>query len=257
MKQHFLFVIKEYLESTLSDFSVETADMSFLPIKALEDRKNGKVFDTSDHIRGLIYAQLSNQAKWKNIAPHLDEIDNIFYQYDIEKIRQNPGSYYNQRVQEIRCGNRGFSRAMDGLNDNLDTFMKIADKYGSLDEYVTSIPSYMIAKELSEVKSEYKLKMVGEALAWEYLRNVGIDGAKPDAHLCRFLGADRMGTGKNGTATAEEVYNQAKKLSDDTGLSMTAVDAIIWNYCADGYGEICTASPHCEKCVVREFCAFK
>ena len=24
--------------------------------------------------------------------------------------------------------------------------------------------------------------------------------------------------------------------------------------CADGYGEVCTATPHCEKCVVRSKC---
>ena len=39
----------------------------------------------------------------------------------------------------------------------------------------------------------YKLHQVGEALAWEYIRNVGIDGAKPDTHIRRFLGSDRMG----------------------------------------------------------------
>ena len=39
----------------------------------------------------------------------------------------------------------------------------------------------------------YKLHQVGEALAWEYIRNVGIDGAKPDTHIRRFLGSNRMG----------------------------------------------------------------
>ena len=46
-------------------------------------------------------------------------------------------------------------------------------------------------KDLSEGK--YKLKYVGKALAWEYLRNVGVDGAKPDTHLKRILGSNRLG----------------------------------------------------------------
>jgi hypothetical protein len=98
------------------------------------------------------------------------------------------------------------------------------------------------------------MKMLGEALAWEYLRNVGIDGAKPDTHLRRFLGADRMGTGKHSPATACEVNAQVAILSEQTGLSKAEIDNLIWSFCADGFGEICTATPHCNSCPISDWC---
>lgn len=245
--------MKEYLESVLPGFTIDSSDESYYPVT---DRKNGKKFKMSDHIRGLIYAQLSNQRKWSYVEPHLDEIDKIFFEYDIDKIKQHPGEYFNKKISAIKCSNRGFSRAMEGLNDNLATFENLQKKYGSVDKFVTSKPAYEIVELLSQSGSEYKLKMVGEALAWEYLRNVGIDGAKPDVHMRRFLGADRMGTGSHSPASTEEVYNQVKDLSETTGISMTSIDTIIWCYCADDYGEICTASPNCQDCVIRTKCSY-
>ena len=69
-------------------------------------------------------------------------------------------------------------------------FYRIEDEFGSIDSFITSEPADAIVQKLSKATSPYKMKMLGEALAWEYLRNVGIDGAKPDTHLRRFLGAD-------------------------------------------------------------------
>jgi hypothetical protein len=112
----------------------------------------------------------------------------------------------------------------------------------------------VIVEKLSKGASFYKLKMLGEALAWEYLRNVGIDGAKPDTHLRRFLGADRMGTGDHSPATISEVNEQITILSNQTGMSKIEVDNLIWSFCADGSGEICTATPHCQDCPIADYC---
>lgn len=72
---------------------------------------------------------------------------------------------------------------------------------------MTSEPANKIVQKLPKGYSPYKMKMIGDALAWEYLRNVDVDGAKPDTHMCRFLGADRMGTGKTSPATVSETEN--------------------------------------------------
>lgn len=93
-----------------------------------------------------------------------------------------------------------------------------------------------------------------ERLAWEYLRNVGIDGAKPDTHLRRFLGADRMGTGSNSPATISEVNDQVARLSEQTGMSKVEIDNLIWSFCADGFGEVCTATPYCKSCPIADYC---
>ena len=126
-----------------------------------------------------------------------------------------------------------------------------------MDAFITSDAPEVIVKKLSQSNSPYKLHQVGEALAWEYIRNVGIDGAKPDTHIRRFLGSDRMGESKGKEATIEEALSQIERLSEETGLTKATVDNIIWSFCADGYGEVCTATPHCEVCPVKTWCKCK
>ena len=242
----FLFYIKDYLESK--------GLRSKPAFDALEARKGGKKFTLSEHIRGLIYSLLSNQTPWVRIEPHLHEVDAVFFNYDVNLIRSKSGSYFENALFQLKCGNRKTSAQMYGLHDNIATFERLSSTYGSMDAFVTSAPAHEIVKLLSWSGSEYKLHQVGEALAWEYLRNVGIDGAKPDLHMRRFFGCSRLGVSQNESASAQEVIDRVSELSKETGLSMAAIDNLIWSFCADGYGEICTAKPSCSKCVIRRYC---
>lgn len=131
---------------------------------------------------------------------------------------------------------------------------EIEKEHGSMDDFITSAPAYEIVKRLSDNKSKYKFHRVGVALAWEYLRNVGIDGMKPDVHLCRFFAGDRMGRGNKVPANEKEAYNTVLKISEDTGLSMTEIDSLVWIFCSSGNGEICTSNPRCELCPIIEYC---
>ena len=143
---------------------------------------------------------------------------------------------------------------MNALNDNIRNFQHLQDEFGSIDDFITSESAEKIVRKLSMSSSKYKMKMFGEALAWEYLRNVGIDGAKQDTHLCRFLGADRMGTGEKSPASIKEVNEQVTRLSAETKMSKVEIDNMIWSFCADGYGEICTSTPHCDVCTISGYC---
>ena len=219
-------------------------------------RKNGKQFPLSEHIRGLIYSLLTNQVPWKRIVPHLSEVDRIFMSYDAEAILAKPGSYFEGELRKIRCGNRKTKAQMTALHDNIYVFEWIVEDYGSMDSFVTSAPAHDIVAALSSSKSKYKLMQVGEALAWEYIRNVGVDGAKPDLHLRRFFGNKRMGLSKREIASVPEVLDTVNELSEITGLTKATIDNLIWSYCADGFGEICTATPHCQECVIRQYCHY-
>lgn len=77
---------------------------------------------------------------------------------------------------------------------------------------------------------------------------MGIDGAKSDVHLRRFLGSERMGKDDHMIATASEVIDTVGRLSKESGLSMAAIDNIIWSFCSEQCGEICGASPKCTEC---------
>lgn len=129
---------------------------------------------------------------------------------------------------------------------------EIVSEYGSMDTYITSVPPEALVRDLSV--GRHQLYEIGPALAWEYLRNVGIDVVKPDIHVCRFLGAVRMEQSDQKQAVLSEAVNIVRKMSAQLGLSMVEIDSIIWSYCVSHYGEICTATPHCDNCVVRGNC---
>ena len=184
----------------------------------------------------------------------MKEIDQLFYDYDPDILLETEPTDLIQEVFDIKCGNRSTEAQMKALAENIRTFQRIEEDYGNIDTFITSKPADAIVQKLSKETSPYKMKMIGEALAWEYLRNVGIDAAKPDTHLRRFFGADRMGTGENSPATVSEVNEQVAELSDKTGLSKVEIDNLVWSFCADGYGEICTATPHCSNCPISGWC---
>ena len=244
---NYLKVVREYLASKGLLYNTS------LTVE-INKRKAGKRYTIRDHVRGLIYSLLTNQTKWYRVEPHLAEINELFYDYDPEQILASPPDYFCKGLFALKCGNMSTKAQMESLADNIRIFQRIEDEYGSIDAFLSSEPVDKIVQKLSKGTSPYKIKMLGEALAWEYLRNVGIDGAKPDTHMRRFLGADRMGTGKNSPATVSEVNEQVAVLSEQTGMLKVEVDNLIWSFCAEGYGEVCTATPHCKSCPILEWC---
>ena len=218
------------------------------------ERRNGRKYSMSEHLKGLIGALLTNQRPWVGIQPHLAKIDIIFYDYDVEKVKSTPGAYFTRELRAIKCGNRNIKSQMNNLSANISMMEKIEEEFGSMDEFVTSAPATEIVKMMSDYNSEYKFKNIGVALAWEYLKNIGIDGAKADVHLYRFFGGDRMGNKNRIPATAQEVYDTVSALSKKSGLSMGMIDSLVWHYCADGFGMICAAVPQCNRCVIESYC---
>ena len=223
----------------------------------MKERNNGKQFSLNDHVRALIYSLLSNQRRWTDLEQKLKDVDDIFFNYDAEEIQKKPSEYFYQKITDIKAGNRQIKKQLEGLSYNIDIFKKIELEFGTIDKFVLDNNPTEVVKLISQSKSKYKLKQVGVALAWEYVRNVGVDGAKPDIHLRRFLGSGRMGISKKTVASEKEVSEQVEKMSADTGLSRTAIDAIIWQYCSKGNAEICGETPQCGRCCCRDECKYQ
>ena len=216
-------------------------------------RQKGKNFCFEEHLKGFIYSQLSAQVPWHRIVPHLAEIDELFSNYNISDIFAHPPEYFITGIKERKCGSRCTNRQMTHLHSNIRILQQIASDYGSLDQYINSKDPYAIVDDLSS--GCYKLFGIGPALAWEYLRNVGVDGTKPDVHVCRFLGKDRLGLSSRAIATQNEATEIVKTISQELNISMVEIDSIIWSFCATGYGNICSAKPKCDECVVRQYCS--
>ena len=124
-----------------------------------------------------------------------------------------------------------------------------------MDNFITSDDPLIIANCLSS--GDFKLKQMGLALTIEYLKNVGIDAVKPDIHIRRLFGKDRLSLSDKELATEKEVLSIIKQMSIVTNISIIELDSIIWQFCASNYGEICGAIPKCNKCLLRSRCNYK
>ena len=234
------------------DYEQEIND--FGQVAASEDRARGKTFALRDHVRGLLFSQLSNQRPWKPIAENWEAIGRIFLDYDPVALQQTDPQRLEMEIRTIRCGNRAIRKQMERLRTNIATFQRIESDFGSLDRFVTSDDPHRIAEQLGD-SGPYKLKHVGYTLALEYLRNVGIRAAKPDVHVRRILGPQRLSYFDH-DPTEEEAAKQVATLADEVGCNATYLDNLLWLFCAQDYGNVCGASPRCKTCDLRAGCRY-
>lgn len=220
-------------------------------VKAYEKRQRGDKFSLNEHVKGLILAFLSNQRVWRQIAENFDVLKKIFYNYDSELLMK---ANYNALLQQIKInklGNRNINSQILNLHHNIGIFKNIEKEFGSIDMFVESNKVEVIAKFLSDINSKYKMKELGFVLAMEYLKNVGVRTIKPDTHIMRILGPERLGFFSQ-NETEESAVIKFQKFCLEFGYNQTYLDNLFWTFCAKGYGEICGKIPKCSYCLVRE-----
>ena len=239
-------ILDEYLKNRVEDIDTTI-------LEAVEARKNGKIFSFEEHLKAFIYAQLSALVSWKKIKDNSKALDDIFCNFSKDKLKKKPAEDLINEITALKCHNPFTTKKqMYSLVDNICTFEKLEKKFLSLDNFILQDAPSNIVRLLADRNSEYKLKQAGIALVCEYLRNVGIDIVKPDVHIKRIVATDRL----NLTSAKSEykIIEELKNLSDETGISQVKIDYLLWNFCAKKYGEICTATPKCNECVIREYC---
>lgn len=239
-------ILDEYLKD-----KVQGIDLTIL--EAVNARKNGKSFSFKEHLQGFIYAQLSALVSWKKIKDNQSRIDEIFCNFDRLQLKEKSAEDLINEITAIKCHNPYTTKnQMRSLKANIETFEKIEQDFGSLEKFITHSTPSNIIKLLADSKSTYKLKYAGVALVCEYLRNVGMDIIKPDVHIKRIASAERLSliTAKNDYKIIDEFQELAQVIE----ISQVKMDYLLWNYCSKGYGEICTAKPKCDVCIIRSYC---
>ena len=224
---------------------------------ALTERNNrltGKKYSLNDHTKALILAKLSNRQKWFKIENNIDKIQNIFLDFDANKILQTNENDIIAKIKHIKCGTQVTDRDFNQLHQNIRILLLIDNKFNSIDDFVTSKPAHEIVNLLSEPTSKFKMQTIGPALAWEYIRNVGIDGAKPDVHLKRILSSNRLNFLDSNSPTDEDFHKTLEDIKLNTGKALAEIDNLLWSFCASGYAEICTSTPQCHKCPINNYC---
>ena len=239
------------LDLFLKSRNINYADS--LIFQCAEERRKSNGFDLPRHIKGLIYALLSNHRKWEDIEPKLDKIDKLFSDYNVSFIMGKNGHYFAEGIFTLKAGNIATKNQMANLHYNISILERIEKENGGIDFYYPSMPANELVKILSG-NGPYKLRYVGKALAWEYLRNVGIDGIKPDVHTRRIMGTDRLGYSEKSVATEDEVVSAAEVIANHTRLSLSMIDALLWSFCAEGRADICGNNPNCDICPIKKHC---
>lgn len=222
---------------------------------ASEKRDKGKTFTINEHLKGLILAMLSSQKPWEVIANNINEIDQIFFNYDLDEILNKNGIYFEDKVTDISCGNISIKAQMESLNHNIEILKNIQNDHGSVDNYVVSETPDKIANEIGNLGGKYKLEQIGFPLALEYLKNVGIKAIKPDRHLRRIISRERLGF-TVGKPKEAETFQLMNNMAKEIEINPTYFYNLLWLFCAKGYGEICGKNPKCGVCELKQYCNF-
>lgn len=239
-------ILDEYLKDKVPDI-----DLTIL--EAVNNRKSGKIFTFKEHLKGFIYAQLSALVSWKRIKENQETLNKLFCNFNKEELKVIKPDILINEIKLLKCYSPYTTKnQMNSLKSNIETFEIVEKEYSSLDKFITHSSPVNIIKSLADSNSKYKLKYAGVAIICEYLRNVGIDIIKPDIHIKRISTNDRLNLVQG--KSDYKFIDGFKQLSKKIGISQVKMDYLLWNYCAKGYGEICTATPKCNDCVIRKFC---
>ncbi len=245
--------------------------------KQIEKRESGGIFTLQDHIRAMVYSMLTSGAKWERMEQSIDIttgqigfIDEIFLQYDVKVLLKTSVSSLSAEIRQKKLGTQYIDNQLKALiNVNIPKLLSIEKEYGSIDgfyqTYIEKDPSMkLLLKALSSGTSPHKYVQMDIALNAEYLRNVGYDIAKPDRHICRILSRDYLDCSeygdinKNEIARKNEALDIVKAIADKSEKKIAETDYILWSFCADGYGQICTSrNPKCDICSSVKICKRK
>lgn len=228
----------------------------------IDRRTNGERFSVNDHIRAMVYSMLSSGTKWERVEKGIDiktgriiSIDEIFHKYDIDYLLQCDPDILADEIKNLGCAGQSTRKQMKALvSQNITKLISLEQEYGSIDSYYqkfidkdTTLKT--LVKQLADPESKDKFDEMAEALVAEYLKNVGYDIANPSRHIKRTLGSKILG------CSNDEAFDTVAEIAREMNKPVAEVDYILWSYCADGYGEICTSkNPKCDKCVTKKFC---
>ncbi len=243
--------IRETYELTGRNLECDICELA--QVAAFEKRNSGKEFTFSEHLQGVILAQLSNQRVWRGISRNLNNgnIQKIFCNFDSKKLKQKESQSIVNELKKIQCGNRRINQQMKVLSENIVKLESIATQSGSLDKFVSHSNPSDVAQCISVARSNFKLKEMGFTLATEYLKNVGISVAKPDTHIRRILSNERLNYFDR-IPDEQQAVDAMKKLAKEADISEVYLDNVLWLFCAKDYGNICSAKqPKCDGCAIK------
>lgn len=234
--------IYQYMLSTEYDWGHERI------VQLLDKRNNGGFFTIRDHLESLVTAFLCANRPNGPIYDNAGRLREIFHDYDPNYLYDADPEELTSKVCSISCGNKRIRQQMADLKYNIGVLRKIEATYCSVDTLIQVFPmsKRRVYNALTNKYGAFKIKGLGDALFWQYIKQLGIDCVKPDIHLLRIL--PRLGLSQydeDGFAINEVCCSIASEYSD---LCVSDVGEILWHFCAVDYLNICGSTPKCYAC---------
>jgi len=201
----------------------------------------------------MLLSMLSAHRSWKPIARRLGQLELVFGLYKPAYLEHIAPQQLAAEVEQLGCGNPRVRVQMDAIRPNLETMQRIEKEFGCMDQFVESDTPEAVALLLGRPGSRWKLKEVGPALALEYLKLVGIRAVKPDAHIRRICGPQRLAL-LDGRETDEQAAAKLRRIAQAAGVHPVAFENMLWLLGARDYGAICGSQPRCDVCELRRDC---
>jgi hypothetical protein len=237
---------------TFFELDVEQEIAALGQTLAVRKRQNGGRFFLTDHVKGLVLAMLSSERPWLKIQTNINIINEIFFNYDADRIQQELLSETQRQkivynMQQYKLGSRTLAKQLSVLPKNIQILKRIDSTNGGIDLFVTGRSPHEIAEKLSHLGSSVKLEQVGFALAAEYLKNVGVSMFKPDRHILRITGPLRLDILPKGMNDKGEVAKFLNGITLKEEIDPTYADNLLWLFGS----RFCRKIPQCPHCYIR------
>lgn len=211
--------------------------------------------------KGLSEAILSNRAVWSSVQLHLNTIGQVLYAYNINKVASlsngDLDKLYTSRLKPLKIRSQRLRKRLEEIRDNASAFQDFTQKYGSVCNFISS---YLNGGRIEHLRSQFigkcagfKLHGVGMAICSEFFNNIGIDEFKADSNTTRFFKRTGMAAEN---ASPDDIRAIGITIAENSGKPRVYVDSLIWHFCAEDEGQICTKNnPRCYLCKLKSrFC---
>lgn len=242
-------------ETLARKFGVDTELSALGQVDASRRRAQGELIPLAHHMRATILTMLSAHRSWRPIARRLGQLELVFGQYKPAALERLAPQQLAAELEQLGCGNRRVREQMEAIRPNLETMQRIEQEFGCMDQFVEHDTPDAVALLLGRSGSRWKLKEVGLVLAHEYLKLVGIRAAKPEAHIRRICGPQRLAL-LDGRESDEQAAAKLSRFAEAAGVHPVAFDNMLWLLGARDYGAICGTQPRCDACDLAGDCRF-
>lgn len=203
----------------------------------------------------VVQAMFSGGMNGKVVDAWMPRMEEAFYNWDVARISKMT----EQDVELLASSGKVIANLgkLKAIVFNAKIVLKLTCEHGSFGGYIVSFES--VSSLSKDIVTVQKFRYLGPVTTEDFLRNIGVDTAKPDRHLTRWL--ERMAAIKSEEPT-ERVLEVICTIADTAKVRRARFDSATYLFCADRDDVlvdkgVCGDIPKCIRCPVVALCPKK